>query len=56
MGEDTGAAIRELKLTIENLLVAARYRHVPQTVTITYLKELQVLRHQLHELGGDIED
>ena len=56
MGQDTDAEIREIKLTIANLLVAARYRHVPQTVTITYLKELQVLRHQLHELGGDIED
>ena len=51
MGEDTDADIREIKLKIENLLVAARYRHVPQQVTVAYLKELQILRHQLHKLG-----
>jgi hypothetical protein len=56
MGEDTDAEIREIKLKIENLLVAAHYRHVPQNVTITYLKELQLLRARLHALGGDKED
>ena len=56
MGEDmdaeTDAETREIRLTIANLLVAARYRHVPQQVTITYLRELQVLRQRLSELGG----
>lgn len=56
MGEDMEAEIREIRLKIANLLVAARYRHVPQQATIAYLKELQVLRQRLSELGGDRPD
>ena len=47
MGEDMEAEIREIRLKIANLLVAARYRHVPQQATIAYLKELRVLRHAI---------
>jgi len=56
MGEDMEAEIREIRLKIANLLVAARYRHVPQQATIACLKELQVLRQRLSELGGDRPD
>ena len=41
MADDKEAEIRDLELRIENLLLAAGYRDVPQNVTITYLKEVQ---------------
>ncbi len=51
--DDRDAEIREIKLKIENLLVAANYPRLPQEATVAYLKELQVLRQRLHDLGGD---
>ena len=53
MMDDRDAEIREIKLKIENLLVAANYRQLPQEATVEYLKELRVLRQRLQELGGD---
>ena len=55
MADDRDAEIREIKLKIENLLVAANYPQLPQEATVAYLKELQVLRQRLHELGGDTD-
>ena len=52
----TEAEIRDIKLMIENLLVAAHYSGIPQGATATYLREVQVLRARLHVLGGDKED
>ena len=52
MNHDREADIRELKLKIENLL-AADFPQLRQEATIAYLKELQVLRQRLHDLGGD---
>ncbi len=43
--------IREIKLKIENLLIAANYRELPQEATISYLKEVQKLRLRLLHLG-----
>jgi hypothetical protein len=43
--------IREIKLKIENLLIAANYRGLPQEATISYLKEVQKLRLRLLHLG-----
>ena len=56
MADDRDDEIREIKLKIENLLVAANYSGIPQAATVAYLKELQVLRQRLHELGGDKPD
>jgi hypothetical protein len=55
MANERDAEIREIKLKIENLLVAANYPQLPQDATVAYLKELQVLRQRLHELGGDTD-
>lgn len=55
MSDDKEAEIREIELRIENLLLAAGYRHVPQDVTVTYLKELQRLRATLAELRRNTE-
>ena len=41
MADDRDAEIREIKLKIDNLLVAAHYRGLPQAATVAYLKELQ---------------
>ena len=51
MSDDTDAEIEALKLRIDNLVVAAHYRGLPQSATVTYLKELQVLRQRLYELS-----
>ena len=48
--DDREADIRELKLKIENLLVAADFPQPRQEATIAYLKELQFLRQRLHDL------
>ena len=56
MADDRDDEIREIKLKIENLLVAANDSGIPQAATVAYLKELQVLRQRLHELGGDKPD
>ena len=56
MTDDRDAEIEALKLKIDNLLVAAHYRGLPQAATVTYLKELQVLRQRLYELSGDEPD
>jgi hypothetical protein len=53
MMDDRDAEIREIKLKIENLIVAANTPFLPQAATVAYLKELQVLRQRLHDLGGD---
>ena len=53
MADDRDAEIREIKLKIENLLVAASVSGLPQEATVAYLKELQALRQRLHDLGGD---
>lgn len=57
MADDPEAEIREIKLKIENLLVAANYSGLPQAATVAYLKELQTLRQRLQALerpsGGD---
>ena len=50
MAEDRKAEIREIKLKVENLLVAANYSVLPQAATVAYLKELQTLRQQLQAL------
>ena len=55
MANERDAEIREIKLKIENLLVAANCSGLPQEATVAYLKELQVLRQRLHELGGDTD-
>ena len=55
MMDDRDAEIRETKLKIENLLVAADFPQLRQEATIAYLKELQVLRQRLHDLGGDTD-
>jgi len=44
MSTDRDAEIREIKLKIENLLVAAHVSALPQEATVAYLKELQALR------------
>jgi hypothetical protein len=51
MADDKEAEIREIKLKIENLLIAANYRGLPQEATISYLKEVQKLRLRLLHLG-----
>jgi hypothetical protein len=51
MDDASQAEIRELKLKIENLLLAASYRGLPQEATISYLKEVQTLRLRLQHLG-----
>ena len=56
MIDDREAEIREIKLKIENLLVAAGQPQLPQEATVAYLKELQVLRQRLHDLGGGKPD
>jgi len=56
MADNRDAEIRRDQTEIENLLVAANYPHVRQQTTITYLKELQVLRQWLQELEGDNSD
>ena len=53
MADDRDAEIEAIKLKIDNLLVAAHYRGLPQEATVAYLKELRVLRQRLHDLGGD---
>ena len=53
MADDRDAEIEAIKLKIDNLLVAAHYRGLPQEATVVYLKELRVLRQRLHDLGGD---
>ena len=53
MMTDSDAEIREIKLKIENLLVAANVSGLPREATVAYLKELRVLRQRLHDLGGD---
>ena len=53
--DDPEAEIREIKLKIENLLVAASYRQLPQEATVAYLKELRVLRQRLQVLGGETD-
>ena len=53
MADDRDAEIEAIKLKIDNLLVAAHYRGLPQAATVEYLKELRVLRQRLHDLGGD---
>jgi hypothetical protein len=55
MSTDRDAEIREIKLKIENLLVAAHVSALPQEATVAYLKELQALRQRLHDLGGKEE-
>jgi hypothetical protein len=51
MADDQEAEIREIKLKIANLLLAASYRGLPQEATISYLKEVQKLRVRLLHLG-----
>ena len=53
MADPRDTEIEAIKLKIENLLVAANYRGLPQAATVEYLKELRVLKQRLHELGGD---
>ena len=53
MADDRDAEIEAIKLKIENLLVAAHYRGLPQAATVEYLEELRVLRQRLHDLGGN---
>ena len=53
MADDRDAEIEALKLKIDNLLVAAHYRGLPQAATVAYLKELQVLRQRLQALSGN---
>jgi hypothetical protein len=55
MGEERDAEIREIRLRIENLLIAANYRSLPQEATISYLKEVQNLRLRLLHLGVNPE-
>ena len=55
MADPPDAEIEAIKLKIDNLLVAAQYRGLPQAATVAYLKEIQVLRQRLHELGGEAE-
>ena len=52
MADDRDTEIAAIKLKIENLIVAAHYRGLPQAATVEYLKELRVLRQRLHDLGG----
>jgi hypothetical protein len=40
--DDQEAEIEAIKLKIDNLLVTAQYRGLPQAATVTYLKELRV--------------
>ena len=47
MADDREAEIRNIKLKIENLWVAANYSVLPQAATVAYLKELQTLRQRL---------
>ena len=53
MADDRDAEIEAIKLKIENLLVAAHYRGLPQAASVEYLKGLRVLRQRLHDLGGN---
>ena len=57
MANDREEEIREIKLKIENLLVAANYSGLPRAATVAYLKELDTLRQRLQALerpsGGD---
>ena len=41
MADDPEAEIREIKLKIENLLVAANYSGLPQAVTVAYLRSFR---------------
>ena len=50
MADDREAEIRDIKLKIENLRVAANYSVLPQAATVAYLKELQTLRQRLQAL------
>ena len=50
MADNREAEIREIKLKIENLLVAANYSGLPQAAKVAYLKELQTLRQRLQAL------
>lgn len=52
MANEQDAEIEAIKLKIDNLLVAAGYRGLPHAATVTYFREVQVLRHRLLELGG----
>ena len=51
MADVRESEIREIKLKIANLLLAASYRGLPQEATISYLKEVQKLRLRLLHLG-----
>ena len=52
MANEHDAEIEVIKLKIDNLLVAANYQGLPPAATVAYFREVQVLRHRLHALGG----